>query len=280
MTAKAMKNRDRSTVLITGGSKGIGLELAKQFALHDHDLVLVARSGAELEQAAEQLQAEHGCRVDTFTIDLTASDASGELYRQVIAKGIQVDVLVNNAGMGDVGPFAESDLGRQLDMLQLNINTLTALSRLFVTGMIERGDGRILNLASLVAYFAGGPNWAGYVASKHYVLAFTRGLARELAGTGVYVTALCPGPTATAFVGQAGAGAMPIYRWLPKLTPSKVAQIGYRAVRAGRTTVVPGLLNKLLAFLGELPPRSIAQGVFGYLSRIPIVTTTDGRKAL
>ncbi|PVV23316.1 MAG: hypothetical protein B6D79_12260 [gamma proteobacterium symbiont of Ctena orbiculata] len=279
MTTKVMKRDSRPTALITGGSKGIGLELANQFGQHGHDLVLVARSDRDLKRAATQLHTEYGCRVDVFSVDLTAIDALAELYRQVTDNGIQVDVLVNNAGTGDVGPFAVSDINRQLDMLQLNIVSLTALTRLFLPGMIERGSGRILNIASVVAYFAGGSNWASYVASKHYVLALTRGLAKELAGTGVNVTALCPGPTATAFVNQAGAGVMRIYRWLPKVTSSEVARAGYRAAMTGQTTAVPGLLNKLFAFLGELPPRSIAQWVFGFLSHSPLVTTTDTRKA-
>ncbi|PUB77429.1 MAG: short-chain dehydrogenase [gamma proteobacterium symbiont of Ctena orbiculata] len=269
MSAKSGNNGDRPTVLITGGSKGIGLELAKQFAMHGCNLVLAARSETDLKHAAGQLESETGCRVAICPLDLNADGGPTELHRQVSERGIQVDVLVNNAGVGDVGSFAESDLNRQLDMLRLNILVMTALTRLFLPGMIERGNGRVLNVASLAAYFAGGANWATYVASKHYVLALTRGLARELSGSGVSITALCPGPTATGFVTESGAGDMPIYKWLPKLSPSKVAEAGYRATMAGRTTATPGLLNKTLAFLGELPPRSIAQSVFGFLSRNP-----------
>ncbi|MEW8505809.1 MAG: SDR family oxidoreductase [Candidatus Thiodiazotropha sp.] len=278
MTAKAVRNEHRPTVLITGGSKGIGFELAKQFAVHGYDLVLVARNEDDLRHAAEQLENAYGCDVACSPFDLTAEGGFTELYEQVNAMGIEVDVLVNNAGIGDVGCFAESDLDRQLVMLQLNINALTALTRLFLPGMIERGGGRILNVASLAAYFAGGANWATYVASKHYVLAFSRGLAQELAGTGVKVTALCPGPTATAFVTAAGASDMPMYRWIPRLSPSKVAAAGVRATLAGRTTAIPGVLNRVLAFLGELPPRAIAQSVFGLLSRSSSpASTTTGR---
>ncbi|MET0061651.1 MAG: SDR family oxidoreductase [Candidatus Thiodiazotropha endolucinida] len=280
MTTKDVRSEKRPTVLITGGSKGIGFELAKQFAMHGYNLVLAARNETDLKQAAGQLENEYGCGVSTYPFDLTADDSSTELHRQVIDEGIQVDVLVNNAGMGDVGPFAKSDLNRQLNMLRLNIVTLTSLTRLFLPAMIERGNGRILNVASLAAYFAGGSNWASYVASKHYVLAFTRGMARELAGTGVKVTALCPGATPTSFAGQAGANAMPIYRWIPRLTPAKVALAGYRATMAGRTTSVPGLLNKVFALLGELPPRSIAQWVFEILTRTPSATATETRRAL
>ncbi len=272
---KKMKTDKRPTALITGGSKGIGHELARQFAMHGHDLVLVARSPAELENAAARLKNEQGGEVETVALDLTDIDAPLALYKQLASKSVEIDVLVNNAGSGDVGPFIASDLERQLAMLQLNMVSLTALTRLFLPGMIERGEGRILNVASLAAHFAGGSNWSSYVASKHYVLAFSRGLAKELRASGVKVTALCPGPTATAFVGQAGAEAMPIYRWLPKIDASKVALAGYHASTAGRTVLVPGLLNKLLAFLGELPPRAIAQSVFDHLSRNPPQTKTE-----
>ncbi len=267
MSTTDMQYSGRPTAMITGGSKGIGFELAKQFARHEHDLVLVARNETALERAADQLKQDHGCKVTTIALDLSANAAPAELLRQLEAKGIRVNVLVNNAGVGDYGPFVDSDLERQLNMLRLNILSLTALTRLFLPGMLERGHGRILNVASVVAYFSGGPNWASYVASKHYVLAFTRGLAKELRGTGVKATALCPGPSATDFVAQTGVGGARVYRWIPKVSPAGVARAAYRAVMVGRTVVVPGLINKLFAFLGELPPRVVAETVFGFLSR-------------
>ena len=267
MSTAEFNNVQRPTALITGGSKGIGLELAKQFAARGHDAILVARSETALERVASELKNEYGCEVTVIKLNLTAEDAAETLFRQVEAKGIRVDVLVNNAGVGDYGIFADSDLSRQLDMLRVNILSLTALTRLFLPSMIERGNGRILNVASVVAYFAGGPNWVSYVASKHYVLAFTRGLAKELSGTGVTITALCPGATATDFVAQTGVGGARAYRWFPQISSAGVARAGYRATMAGRTTVVPGLLNKIIAFLGELPPRAIAAAVFAFLSR-------------
>lgn len=257
----------RPTALITGGSKGIGLELAKQFSRHEHDIVLVARNKTGLQIAAEELEKNYTCRVTVFTLDLTLEDAPAELFRLVEESGIQVDVLVNNAGSGDYGLFALSEPAHQSSMLQLNVLSLTALTRLFLPGMIERGSGRILNLASVVAYFSGGPNWASYVASKHYVLAFTKGLSQELSESGVTVTALCPGPTATDFAGQAGVASTRVYHWIPQVSPSKVARAGYLAAMSGRTVVIPGLINKIFAFLGELPPRVIAQTVFSFLSK-------------
>ncbi len=260
-------DRGRPTALITGGSKGIGLELAKQFAQHGHDLVLVARDRRDLERAAGELRGHNRCAVTPIRLDLAADDAPAELARELRSRDIQIDVLVNNAGVGDHGPFAESDPDRLSAMLKLNILSLTALTRQFLPGMIARGRGRILNLSSVVAFFAGGPQWTGYVASKHYVLAFSRGLRGELSGTGVTVTALCPGPTATDFVAHSGAGRSRVYRWVPKMSPSAIARAGYRAVMAGKIFIAPGPVNKLFAFLGELPPRGIAQAVFAFLSR-------------
>ena len=257
----------RPTALITGGSRGIGLALAKQFAQHGHDLVLVARNAADLERAVSELQHEHPCTVVPISLDLTADDAPSCLALELKRRDIQIDVLVNNAGVGDYGPLAQNAADRLSAMLKLNVVTLSALTRQFLPDMIARGRGRILNLASVVAYFAGGPGWSGYVASKHYVLAFTRGLSRELSGSGVSVTALCPGPAETDFIARSAVGGTRAYRWLPKTSVAATARAGYRAAMAGRTIVIPGLTNKLFAVLGELPPRGIAQAVFAYLLR-------------
>ncbi|MEN8177736.1 MAG: SDR family oxidoreductase [Pseudomonadota bacterium] len=260
-----MTHHDRPTALITGGSKGIGLELAREFARHGHDLVLVARDEHGLKQAAAGIEDETGVRVTTHALDLTRDAAMEELFKSMAAT--QVDVLVNNAGIGDSGPFAESDPDRQMAMLRLNVLSLTRLTHHFLQPMLARGYGRILNVASLVGYFAGGPNWISYVASKSYVLSFTRGLAGELRGTGVTITALCPGASATNFVVDAHVAETRTYRWLPKVSIPRVARAGYRATMAGRTTVIPGSINMVLAFLGELHPRSIAMAVFAFLSR-------------
>jgi len=267
----------RPVVLITDGSSGIGLALAEQFAQHGYDLVLVARNWRKLEQAADLLRDNFQCTVIPLSLDLTAEDAPDDLIGELHARDIEIDVLVNNAGLGDYGPFHRSDQDRITAMLRLNIIGLTALTRRFLSAMISRGKGRILNVASVVAFFAGGSNWASYVASKHYVLAFTRGLRSELAGTGVSITALCPGPASTEFADSSGVGASRVYRWLPKTSLSAVASTGYRATMAGRTTATPGLLNKLFAFFGELPPRGIAQAVFAFLSRGSKAVTTNGK---
>ncbi len=266
MNTTGNSQSDRPTALITGGSRGIGFTLAKQFAQHNHDLILVARDETRLSRAAHDLEGTYpGCTVTTIGLDLSAEEAPAGLFRRLQATGGPIDVLVNNAGVGEYGPFLESDPARLSAMIRLNVLSLTALTRLFLPGMIERGRGRILNVASLVAFYGGGPNWTSYVASKHYVLAFTRGLRGELAGSGVTVTALCPGPTATDFASHSPVGGARVYRWLPKVAPAAVARSAYRATMAGRAVVVPGLSNKILAFLGELPPRAVAQAVFTFL---------------
>lgn len=257
----------RPIALITGGSKGIGLALAGEFARHGHDLILVARDEAALERVASDLRETTQSAVHTYAGDLSREKSPGQLFRWVTDADLQVDVLVNNAGIGDHGDLVTTDPVRLRTMLRLNIEGMTELTRLFLDPMLQRGSGRILNVASVTAYFAGGPHWASYVASKAYVLSFTRGLRAELEGTGVTVTALSPGTTATDFVGDSGVGRIRAYRWLPQLSVEDVAKAGYRAIARGKKEIVPGLANKMLAFLGELHPRGVAQGVFGFLSR-------------
>ena len=264
---------DLGTVLVTGGSRGIGLALAKEFARNGHDLVLVAREEAALERAASRLAIETGVRVEPRTADIADPEEVERLVRGLEDAGITVDVLVNNAGIGDHAPLVDSDPERLQRLLQLNVLGLTGLTRRLLPDMLSRGRGRILNVASLVAYFQGGPNWTTYVASKAYVLSFTRGLAIELRGTGVLETALAPGPTDTDFVSRSGVGDVRAYRWLPKASPERIAHAAYVGTMAGRTTVIPGLLNRLLAFLGELHPRGVAQAVFTLLSGSATSTT-------
>ena len=254
------------TVLVTGASKGIGLAIAKEFASHGHDLILVARGEQELTQAAQAITTKAGVGVTTYVMDLTENEAPQRLYDQIKASGLSVDILVNNAGVGMSGTFEKGSYPRMTKMLQLNMLALTQLTHLFLPSMIQHKRGRILNLGSLVAYFTGAPNWAAYVASKHYVRAFTVGLARELKGTGVAATVVSPGATATDFVHTAGTSDMLAYRTSRGPTVTQIAKTAYQACQQGKVSVIPGGLNKILAFLGELHPRRIAFEVFGFLS--------------
>jgi short-subunit dehydrogenase len=249
------------TALITGGSRGIGLALARELARRGYGLVLTSRDPETLARAAADLEGRGTRRVVTRTQDLSAEAGPEALHAWLAERGIAVDMLVNNAGVGIYAPFSETGPRHLADMLRLNVLALTALTRLLLPSMLSRGHGRILNVASLAAYLPGSPGWAAYAASKSYVLAFNRGLAMELRGTGVTTTALCPGPTATDFERDSGAVRTRLYRWLPKPPVDAVARAGVRAALAGRVAVVPGLLNKALALGGELPPRRIALGV-------------------
>ncbi|MCU7931799.1 MAG: SDR family oxidoreductase [Candidatus Thiodiazotropha sp. (ex Codakia rugifera)] len=262
-----MKPIDNKTVLITGASKGIGLAIAKVFAAHGHNLILVARGQARLEQAARDIQKSSDSDVLTFSMDLAGENAVEELFEKVKQTGLSVDILVNNAGVGMTGYFAMGDYSTMTNMLRLNMIVLTQLTHLFLQPMLQRKHGRILNVGSLVAHFSGAPNWSAYVASKHYVRAFSRGLSRELKGTGVTATVVSPGATATDFVTTADATNMRAYQTRGGTSVEKIAEAAYSACQAGKVSIIPGMFNKLLAFLGELHPRAIAFEVFAFLSQ-------------
>jgi short-subunit dehydrogenase len=231
--------------------------------------VLVARDLQQLEDLAMELRAKHGVSVQCHSRDLSRPQVASKLWAELANAGVTVDILVNNAGLGHYGLFEEQDPDALTGMVELNVATLTTLTRLALPGMLERRWGRILNVASVVAYQPGGPRMAAYYASKSYVLALSKGLARELAGTGVSVTALCPGPTKTAFEEQSGAVDTALYRWVPKLSAEAVARAGYRGMRRGSKVVLPGLMAKVLAIAGELPPRLIALEVNRFLLKEP-----------
>ena len=247
------------TVLVTGASSGIGLELARCFAGDGCRLVLVARKGNALEELATELRKAHKIQAQVVTADLSQPDAANRLLAHLQHAGRKVDVLVNNAGFGAQGKFAELPLGRQLEMLQVNIASLTHLTGLLLPGMIERRRGGVLNVASTAA-FQPGPGMGVYYATKAYVLSFTEALAEEVAGTGVTVTAVCPGPTATNFGTVANMhlrGALKHFR----MSAEAVARLGHRAFRRGRVVVVTGFRNQVLAFLVRLFPRAFVRKV-------------------
>lgn len=257
----------KDTALVTGASSGIGAECARLLAARGCNLVLVARRTDRLEELATALRAAHGITVEVISHDLSVPGAADTLWNKVAGAGRRIDVLVNNAGIGFVGDFAGSDPVGVATTLDLDVTALTLLCRHALPGMIERRHGRILNVGSLAGFQGAGPGMSVYFAAKSYVLAFTRGLARELRGSGVTVTALCPGTTATEFDGRAGATNTRLFRWFAPMTAKDVAAQGIEALYAGKTLCVPGLLNKMLALAGELPPRGISVEVNRLLLR-------------
>jgi short-subunit dehydrogenase len=250
---------DRKTALITGASFGIGLELARIFARAGHNLVLVARSADKLRQLASELERAHSTLSLILSTDLTEPGAPAYVLDQTTRAGIVVDVLVNNAGSGQYGPFADSDLEECLRQIQLNVTALTHLTRLYLPGMLERKSGRILNVASTAA-FQPGPLMAVYFATKVYVLHFSEAIANELRGTGVTVTCLCPGATATEFHKRAHATEMNLLR-MGSMDARKVAEDGYRAMIAGKPVVISGFKNWLVAQSVRFGPRRVVTAI-------------------
>jgi len=254
------------TALVTGASSGIGRELAKLFARDGYRLVLVARDEERLAALAEELRAEHGTTGMILAADLAGQDAPEYIFSELRDAGIAVDALVNNAGFGVAGSFLETELDRELAMLQVNVAALTHLTKRFLPGMVERGAGKILNIASTAA-FQPGPYMSVYYATKAYVLSFSEGLAVELAGTGVTVTTLCPGPTATEFAERGNIAASKLFAAGRAMDAASVAEIGYEAMLAGRGVVIAGSLNAAGAFATRFIPRRMAAKVAAKLHK-------------
>jgi short-subunit dehydrogenase len=243
----------RPVTVLTGASSGIGAALARVFADHGHELALVARREPELAALADQIAAANRKRPLVLPIDLARSDAPARISHELISRGLEPAIVVNNAGFGLVGPAAAIDRTEQLAMIDLNVRTLTDMSLRWVESL-TRHRGGILNVAS-VAGFLPGPNMAVYYATKAYVLNFSEALHVELKPRGVRVTVLAPGPVATEFQARAGLGTK-----LPRLlarTPEQVARAGYAGLMRGRRLVVPGLGNKLVTLLPRILPRGL-----------------------
>ena len=248
----------RPLAVVTGATVGIGYELTRLLARDGHDLAIVARNEEKLRDVAEQLSAQHGVDMTWVALDLSEPGAAGALHARL--SGRPVDVLVNNAGFGTFGPLAETATDDSVRMIRLNVEALTHLTRLVLPNMLERGTGRILNVASTAA-FQPGPLMAVYYATKAYVLHFSEALAEELRDTGVTVTALCPGPTATEFQKRAKMEDSGLMRRLGVMDASSVAEAGYRGMLRGRRIVIPGLMNKLGPLGLRLAPRKIVPPV-------------------
>jgi short-subunit dehydrogenase len=254
-----------ATALITGASRGIGRELARRFARSRHDLILVSRSAEELTQLSDELAAKHGVRAVPLPLDLTQAAAPAAVAAELERRGITVDVLVNNAGVGRHGAFARTPPDTDEAMLRLNVDAVVGLTKLLLPGMLARRQGRVANLASTAA-FQPGPWMAVYYASKAFVLSFSEALSYELAGSGVTVTAVCPGPTPTDFQRVAGMGRRQVPRVLA-LSVDRVAEVAYRAIMSGKRVVIPGWANRLLALASTLGPRRVATAVVGWMNR-------------
>jgi uncharacterized protein len=247
------------TVLITGASSGIGLELAKCFAADKSNLILVARSTDALEKLATELRGKFDIQVHVLTADLSLPATARWIFSELQSRGLGVDVLVNNAGFGLHGEFLKLALPRQLEIIHVNITALTELTALFLPAMIQRRRGGILNVGS-VAGFLPGPNMAVYYASKAFVLSFTEALAEELIDSGLTFSVLCPGPTESNFGNVARSGKIRKTQ-RAKMSAQTVAEIGHQKFRAGKLIVIPGIANKLLAFIPRLTPRAFGRKV-------------------
>lgn len=251
-----------NNALITGASGGIGEELAKVFAAHGFNLILVARTESKLKELGDILSAKHGIKTFAIGLDLSDPKSPAQLQQRVAELGLTVDVLVNNAGFADFGDFAKSDLGKQLQMIQVNITTLTELTHRFLPAMVERKRGYVLNVGS-TGSFMPGPLMSVYYATKNYVLAFSEAIREELKGSGVQVTVLAPGPVATGFQ---KAAAMEGSKLLtnpmnPLMSANAVAKAGYEGLMRGQQIVIPGFVNQVQALMPRLLPRAVVPGI-------------------
>jgi short-subunit dehydrogenase len=246
-----------STALVTGASSGIGAEIARGLARRGHGVTLAARREDRLRDLAEEIAAEHGVRAETISCDVSDAADRRRMKAEIDDRGLTVEVLVNNAGYGSGGKFVELDGDKEAAMIATNVEAVVALSHAFIPEMVERGRGAVLNLASLIA-FQPVPFQATYGASKAAVLSFTEAVHEELRGTGVTVTAVCPGPVRTEF-GEAGGfgGAddkIPGFAWLDA---RKVAEDAIHGLEKGERVVVPGAINQLAAYGGHYMPRGL-----------------------
>ncbi|MBN8219151.1 MAG: SDR family oxidoreductase [Spirochaetes bacterium] len=255
----------RPLAVVTGASGGIGEAFARILAGEQHDLLLVARSGAKLKALAQDLRARFGVAVLAVSADLRATKGADTVSSALKKLGRAPDVLINNAGYGAGGPFARGDEEAQMGMLRLNIEALTRLTHRLLPGMLRRGSGRILNVASTAA-FQPGPGMAVYCASKAYVLSFSEAIAHELRGSGVTVTALCPGATRTGFEKAAGMAKTSLFKGkIPG--PEAVAACGWRAAKRGRPVVVHGLRNRVMAAAAAFTPRRLLLSIAARMMR-------------
>jgi uncharacterized protein len=250
------------TALVTGASEGIGQELCRILAREGYDLVLVARNEAKLLQLAAELSGRHGIDARVIAKDLSSRSAPQEIFDELDRAGVVVDTLANNAGYTVYGAFADAEFARQEEMLDVLVYAPMRLTSLFLPGMLAKNSGSILNLAS-TGSFIPCPYEAAYSASKAFVLSWSEAIAEELGGSGVTVTALCPGATRTRFFERSSTDNIKVFE-IGMMSPEQVAEIGYAALRAGKRYVVAGWMNKVLVFSTRFMPRAILCKVVKY----------------
>lgn len=254
------------TVLVTGASSGIGLEIARLMARQGYDLIVLARRKPLLDALAQELRASCQVKVEVLEADLAVPGAAQSVVDALQGRGLQVDVLVNNAGFGLLGDHAALESQRQFEIVQVNIMALVQLTRLLLPGMIARDRGGVLNVASTAAFQAG-PGMAVYYATKAFVLSYTEALHEELGHTRLHVSCLCPGPTDTPFVDVAGMKGVKFFKLGPQ-SAAKVARFGVRAFQANRAVAISGFKNALAAFLVRFAPRLALRKVIRALTRV------------
>jgi uncharacterized protein len=251
--------------LITGASSGIGKALAENFAKDGYHLVLAARGVAKMQALADDLQKHYDITVTVIGADLETNDGAAKLHADIKAKGITISALANNAGYGTFGEFKDSALAPELAMMQLNMNTVVVLTKLFMPDLLTT-KGKVLNTASTAA-FQPGPYMAVYYATKAFVLSFSEAIAAELEGTGVTVTALCPGPTASGFQDKADMGASALVKGKKLPTADDVAAAGYKAMQRGQRVYIPGAMNWLMAQSLRITPRNMVTRMVKQMSK-------------
>lgn len=246
----------KNTALITGASNGIGLELAKVHASNGGDLVLVARNKSKLDELKTELEKQFKISVYTIGKDLSVSNAAQEVYDETTKQNIQIDYLINNAGFGDFGMFVETDWNKELQMINLNITTLTQFTKLYLQDMVKRKSGKIMNVASTAA-FQSGPTMAVYYATKAYVLSFSEAVDNEVSEKGVTVTTLCPGATESGFQAAAAMEESNLVKGKKLPTSKEVAEYGYASMMKGKTVAIHGLMNYIMANSVRFTPRAL-----------------------
>jgi uncharacterized protein len=245
-----------ATALITGASNGIGLELARVHASKGDDLVLVARNKARLDELKSELESQHKIKVYNIGMDLSVANAAQDVYNETTRQNIQIDYLINNAGFGDFGMFVETDWNKELQMINLNITTLTQFTKLYLQDMVKRRSGKIMNVASTAA-FQSGPTMAVYYATKAYVLSFSEAVDNEVSDKGVTITTLCPGATESGFQAAAAMEDSRLVKGRTLPTSKEVAEYGYKAMMSGKTVAIHGTMNWLMANSVRFTPRAL-----------------------